>query len=80
MSQALDIGTRLYAVAAQEGSSGECFYARVGCNGCIGIEVNHLPGPMGWYLVAVIHHHDAPDKIMPLHMAEMIEVWAQEAA
>lgn len=52
--------------------------ARVGMNNVCEIEVEKLPGPLGYYEVAIIRRDDgSADEIMPLHMAEAFRLMAR---
>jgi len=43
-------------------------------NPVLGISIDQLPGPMGFYLVAVVRFEDdRADLLIPLHMADSFE-------
>jgi hypothetical protein len=70
MRELLAVGDRLISIGAR----GDSQY-RTGKQGVMSIGINRLPGPMGFYLVAnVIFENDHPNVIIPLHMAEEIQV------
>jgi len=64
----LVVGDRLTGIITPAGD-----HYRAGAKGVMGIGVNQLPGPMGFYLVAsVIYEDDRADVIIPLHLAQEI--------
>jgi hypothetical protein len=66
----LGVGDRLVGIITPAGD-----HYRAGARGVMSIGVNQLPGPMGFYLVAnIIYETDAPDLIIPLHLAQEIFV------
>lgn len=70
----LDIGDRLISVWTAPSVDGFQQGGTVGGE-VRSIHVDQLPGPMGFYLVAVITFESSKaDKIIPLHMAQTIEV------
>ena len=71
---ALKIGQRLEWVWGQYNEEWQ-IGARVGYNAVVSIEVGQLPGPMGYFNVAVVVRDDErADEIIPLHMAESIKL------
>ena len=70
------VGDSLIAVWADEGQTG----GKVGSRGVLSITVDQLPGPMGYYFVAVLKcdnnepWESAPptESIIPLHMASEV--------
>lgn len=68
----LEVGDRLISVTTP-GQNGRCW--RVLHDKVMSIGVDRLPGPMGFYVVAnIVFDDDRADLIIPLHMAEGIEV------
>lgn len=66
----LRAGDRLIGIMTPAGD-----HYRAGARNVMSIGISELPGPMGFYLVAnVIFETDAPDVIIPLHMAQEIFV------
>lgn len=72
----LEVGDRLGAVRGPfSNESGTQAGGRVGYDQVETITVDRLAGPMGWYVVAIIKRSNgAPDVVMPLHMAESLEI------
>lgn len=65
----LEVGDRIWSIREQ----GEAPMI-AGKKGIISIAVNRLPGPMGFYAVAVVCREEGPDQIFPLHMLAEIQV------
>lgn len=71
---ALVQGAKLEVCCGPERADGECTGGTVGYDGIVDITVSQLRGPMGWYDVAIFEFENAPDMIMPLHMADEIRL------
>lgn len=76
----LEVGDKLNGVwGPYSDACGAQSGAKVGYDQVETITVDRLVGPMGWYSVAVIKRaNGAPDQILPLHMAELIEAAPSE--
>lgn len=68
----LDVGSQLTAIWAPPTPNGQAG-GEMGWDSIESITVDRLPGPMGWFLVAVIvRSNGKPEEILPLHMAQTI--------
>lgn len=79
MTTSLDVGASLSRIELTPGNMRREF--RVGDGMTQSVTIGQLPGPMGFYLVAIIAPRrdvpalkDCPDTIIPLHMAESFDV------
>jgi len=72
----LEVGDRLNGVwGPYSEQCGTQSGGKIGYDQVETITVDRLAGPMGWYVVAVIHRSNgAPDVVLPLHMAESFEI------
>lgn len=80
-ASALKQGQKIGAIYTPVDTYGESGVWRVGRNAVVEIEISQCAGPMGWYDVAIIRHDDGKaEAIVPVHMAEQVELLEGGAA
>lgn len=78
---ALKQGQKLEAIWTPLNADGEQAGGWVGRRNVVEIEISQCAGPMGWYDVAIIRRdNEMGDVIVPIHMAEYIELLTEDEA